>query len=110
VCSLEFPDLELNIYKKFSRDDVVVVGVNPDPKLNGGETPATLEMFAKQTKVTFPMGLDASESYRAFEYGEAISPFPLDVIVAPDGTIAYAKREYDAGEMTAVIEKLLDAR
>ena len=84
-----------------------MVGVNPDPKLAGGETGATLKMFADQTQVSFPIGLDAAASYRAFAHGEALSPFPLDVIIDQNGKVAYVNREYDAAAMADVIEKLL---
>lgn len=84
-----------------------MVGVNPDPKLAGGETPTTLKMFAKQTRVTFPMGLDSAASYAAFPKAGAISPFPLDVIVDAEGKIAYINREYVPKEILAVIDRLV---
>ena len=73
----------------------------------GGETPTTLKMFAKQTQVTFPIGLDASASYGSFPKSGAMSPFPLDVIVGRDGKIAYINREYVAEEIVGVIDALL---
>ena len=65
-------------------------------------------MFAEQTQVKFPIGLDPAKSYRSFPQNGAISPFPLDVIVDAQGKIAYVNRDYDAPEMTRVIESLLD--
>jgi hypothetical protein len=35
------------------------------------------------------------------------NPFPIDVILDRDGTIAYVAREYDPAAMQAVIERLL---
>jgi len=64
-------------------------------------------MFAKQTQVTFPIGLDASQSYHHFPQAGAISPFPLDVIVDQTGTIAYVNREYNGEVIAATIEELL---
>ena len=38
------------------------------------------------------------------------NPFPIDIIVDRDGTIAYIAREYDPDAMTAVIDRLLAKR
>ena len=47
-------------------------------------------------------------NYRAFaENFRGANPFPIDIIVDRDGTIAYIAREYDPDAMSAVIEKLL---
>ena len=104
---MEFPDLELNLHQPYKDRGVVVVGVNPDPKLLGGETPATLQLFAEQTQITFPIGLDPSKSYRSFPQNGSISPFPLDVVVDAEGKIAYISRTYNARALTSVIESLL---
>ena len=64
-------------------------------------------MFARQTQVTFPIGLDPSQSYRSFPSEGAISPFPLDVIVDRDGNIAYISRTYNAKAIANVIDTLL---
>lgn len=74
----------------------------------GGETPTTLRMFARQTQVSFPIGLDSKASYSSFPKAGAISPFPLDVIVDADGKIAYVSREYVAEEIVAVIKALVE--
>lgn len=86
---------------------MIVVGVNPAPRLAGGETPATLRMFAQQTQVTFPIGVDPSKSYRLFPAKNAFSPFPLDVIVDRKGVIRYVNRQYDIDAIERVIEELL---
>lgn len=61
----------------------------------------------QQTGVTFPVGRDPLGSYQRFRPTAAISPFPVDVIVRGDGTIAYLKGEYDAAAMRAVLDSLL---
>ena len=66
-----------------------------------------IERFAEQTGVTFPVGADAAGSYARFRPGESISPFPVDVIVRGDGTIAYLAGEYEPAAMRAVVETLL---
>lgn len=57
--------------------------------------------------MTFPVGRDTLGSYRRFQPTAAISPFPVDVIVRADGTIAYLKGEYDPAAMRAVLDSLL---
>ncbi len=39
--------------------------------------------------------------------GDAISPFPLDVIIGPDGRIAYIAREYEPDEIRTVLDSLV---
>ena len=73
----------------------------------GGESHAQVQAFIDQTRVTFPVGFDNGESYKGYEYGGAISPFPLDIIIDADGKIAYSKRRYDPAKMLAVIERLV---
>lgn len=75
--------------------------------LFGNESTSTLAGFVDQTGVSFPI-LRGDNTY--FDYADpdgAISPFPLDVIVGPDGNIAYLRREFDLDAMVMTIERLL---
>lgn len=91
----------------------MVVGVNPGGRggLRGG--PSTddvggVQRFAQNLGVTYAVGLEQTGNYAAFaENFRGGNPFPIDVIVDRDGTIAYIAREYDPEAMTAMIEKLL---
>ena len=76
------------------------------------DSPALLRLFAEQTGVQFALGYDTQKTYRAFRGDRkgAISPFPLDVIIAPDGTVAYVSRKYEPAAMRAVIDRLLVER
>jgi len=65
--------------------------------------------FVAQTGVTFPIGTDASRSYRQFTTLDSLSPFPVDVIVGRDGTIAYHSQEFNLAAMVSAIERLLVA-
>jgi len=107
VCTLEFPEIEKNIHKRYAVGDVVVVGVNPGKLMTGGESPAVVQQFLAQTGATFPTGFDNGETYKQYGNGGAISPFPLDVIIDQQGRIAYARRVYDGDAMVAVIDELL---
>ena len=104
MCGLEFPDLEASIWQPYRDLGVEVVGINPP---SFGDDSALIQDFIEQTGVTFPIGIDVEQTYDAFRVGDGLSPFPLDVIIGPDGTIAYVAREYDGDAMRAVIDELL---
>lgn len=111
MCSLEFPGLDNNIYKKFGKDQVAVVGINPGKLMMGGEPPGAVAMFKKQTGVSFPLGYDKAASYKHFmKRGTAISPFPLDVIIDQKGKIAYVSPRYDHKAMVRVVQSLVGKR
>lgn len=107
MCSLEFPDIERTLVSRYKDRGLVVVGINPGKIMMGGESPAMVEMFARQTSISFPLGFDKGTSYKYFPYGDAISPFPLDVLIDQKGRIVYAKRKYDAAALTRAVEQLL---
>jgi peroxiredoxin len=104
VCGLEFPDLEATLWQPYRDRGVEVIGINP---LSSGDDSALIQDFIDQTGVTFPIGFDVEGTYDAFRVGDCLSPFPLDVIIAPDGTVAYLSCEYDGDAMRAVIDGLL---
>lgn len=83
-----------------------MIGLHPGG-LFGADQPEALARFATQTGVTFPLGYDLAHTYKQLMPEDGISPFPLDVVIAPDGTLAYVSREFDAAELRAVIERLL---
>ncbi len=107
MCSLEFPDIDKQIYRTRKNKGVEVIGINPGKLMLGGEGPVTVKMFAKQTDITFPIGFDKGRSYLNFRMGKAISPFPLDVIIDKRGKVRYVKRRYDLASMRAMVDKLL---
>ncbi|MEL6185022.1 MAG: hypothetical protein AAFU79_10395 [Myxococcota bacterium] len=91
---------------------MVIVGVNPGRVVSMVEpdSPALARLFAESTGVTFPVGFDTSASYRAYaQRGSSISPFPLDVVVGPDGRVAYVSQKYEPEALRAVIDRLLEA-
>jgi len=107
------PDIEERYWQRFRDRGLVVVGVNPGGRggIRGEESTDDLggvQRFTEKLGVTYPVGLEETANYRSFadNFGGA-NPFPIDVIVDRDGTIAYIAREYDPAAMTAVIEELL---
>jgi hypothetical protein len=70
-----------------------------------------VQRFTENLGVTYPIGVESTANYPAYVRNyRGANPFPVDVIVDRDGTIAYIAREYDPVAMTAVIEKLLKRR
>ncbi len=105
MCALEFPDLETSIWQTFKDQGVVVLGLRGGP---GSADVSIVEQFISQTGITFPVAFDAA-SYNQFRSvgGAGLSPFPLDVIVGPDGRVAYLSRQYSPTQMQTVIQGLL---
>lgn len=98
--------MQTQIWEKFRDRGVIVLGLSGSG-LFGTESRATVEAFREQTGTTFPLLL-GDRSYRGYGAPDgAISPFPLDVIVGPDGTIEYLRREFDGDAMAATLESLL---
>ena len=90
-----------------------MVGINPGGRggIRGAASTddiAGVQRFTDNLGVTFPAGVEDTGSYRRFaENFRGSNPFPIDVIVDRDGTIAYIAREYDPEAMDAVLERLL---
>ena len=110
------PDIEERFWRKYRDRGLVVVGLNPGGRggIRGAASTddiAGVQRFTDHLGVTFPVGLEESGSYRRFaENFAGANPFPVDVIVDRDGTIAYIAREYDPAAMEDVITRLLAER
>ena len=107
------PDIEDRFYRKYKDKGLVVIGVNPGGRggVRGG--PSTddvggVQRYTENLGVTYPIGLEQTGNYVAFVKNfRGANPFPVDIIVDRDGTIAYIAREYDPDAMSAVIDRLL---
>jgi len=75
--------------------------------LNNNEPQAIMEAFASTFGLTFPILLDAGESYGQYSQSPAVSPYPLDYVIDQGGQVAYFNSEYDPDSMVAVIDQLL---
>lgn len=73
----------------------------------GAESPATVAQFKEQTGVTFPLLLDDT-TYDLYANSDgSITPYPLDVIADPNGTIVYLRHELDIEALDAAIQQAL---
>ena len=67
-----------------------------------------VQRFTERLGVSYPIGLEQTGNYVGYARNyRGANPFPVDIIVDRDGTIAYIAREYDPGAMAAVIDRLL---
>lgn len=106
MCSLEFPDLERNVWQPLRDQGVVVVGLNAGG-FYAGDDDARISKFIEETGVTFRVARDEAGTFREYSAGSRLSPFPLDVLVDRTGTIRYLTREYDADVVRNEIDRLL---
>jgi peroxiredoxin len=105
VCGNQLPDLEARFWQKYKDRGLVMVSLNAhDAEERVGE----VHQYADNIRVTFPLGLEKTQTYAAVTQNfVGFNPFPVDVVVGKDGKIAYIAREYDPNALVAVIEKLL---
>jgi len=103
VCSQEFPDIESDVHLTYRGQGLTVLGV-----ATGGfdESEATLDAFAEQTAVTFPIVHD-SATYQLFSWPPALSPFPRQVLIDRDGVVRYLASEHRPAELDAAIREVL---
>ena len=99
------PDIEQHFWKKYKDRGLTVVALNAhDPQ----EQMPQVRRFIEELGLSYDVGLELSETYQALASNfEGTNPFPLDVVVGKDGTIAYVGREYDALLLTEIVENLL---
>ncbi len=53
--------------------------------------------------------LDIDGSIGELAFPPSISPFPRQVLIAPDGTIAYLNSEYDDAALRAALDGMVDS-
>ena len=101
MCPSEVSDIESTLWQTYQARGVVVWGIGSQDEFS------TLEGFAKQMGLTFPVLWDDGAVVKA-EYDPGKVPtnsaYPQDWIVGVDGTIAYVNTTYEPDEMFAILE------
>ncbi|MBC8004565.1 MAG: TlpA family protein disulfide reductase [Verrucomicrobia bacterium] len=104
VCRKEMPHIEADIWKKYKNNpDFALYGIDLD------EPKETVEKFAKQIPVTYPLALDPKGEI-FYTFAEKNAGVTRNVIVDKTGKIVYMTRLYkeeEFEEMKKVIALLL---
>ena len=100
VCRREMPFIERDIWQKHKDNkDFYLVGIDRD------EPKATVEAFAKQTGVTYPLALDpGADLFAKFALRE--SGITRNVLVDRDGKIVMTTRLYNVKEFQLLVKKI----
>ena len=100
VCRKEMPFIERDIWQKHKDNkDFYLVGIDRD------EPKATVEAFAKQTGVTYPLALDpGADLFAQFALRE--SGITRNVLVDRDGKIVMTTRLYNEKEFQFLVKKI----
>ncbi|MDD7241897.1 MAG: TlpA disulfide reductase family protein [Bacteroidaceae bacterium] len=100
VCRREMPFIERDICQKHKDNkDFYLVGIDRD------EPKATVEAFAKQTGVTYPLALDpGADLFAKFALRE--SGITRNVLVDRDGKIVMTTRLYNEKEFQLLVKKI----
>lgn len=100
VCRREMPFIERDIWQKHKDNkDFYLVGIDRD------EPKATVEAFAKQTGVTYPLALDPGADLFA-KFALLESGITRNVLVDRDGKIVMTTRLYNEKEFQLLVKKI----
>lgn len=104
VCRKEMPVIESEIYQKLKENpNFALIGIDKDEPLE------TLQKFAKETGISYPLGLDPNSEI--FEkYAEKEAGVTRNVIIDREGKIVFLTRLYEEkefNEMKKIIFNLL---
>lgn len=100
VCRKEMPFIERDIWQKHKADkDFYLVGIDRD------EPKETVQAFAKQTGITYPLALDpGADIFAKFALRE--SGITRNVLIDRDGKIVMTTRLYNEEEFKALVGKI----
>lgn len=100
VCRKEMPFIETEIWQKYKdRKDFALYGIDRDEPL------ATVKKFAKQTGVTYPLGLDPGADIFGLVANKKAG-ITRNVIIDKDGTIVYLTRLFNRDEFDSMKKKI----
>lgn len=101
VCRKEMPFIESEIWQELKNEDFVLVGIDRDEPME------KLNEFAAQTKISYPLGLDAgSEIF--MKYAEKEAGVTRNVIINRQGKIIYMTRLFNREEFDAMKKVIFD--
>ncbi|MBU1014663.1 MAG: TlpA family protein disulfide reductase [Bacteroidetes bacterium] len=106
VCRKEMPFLESEIWQEYKDKGLVMIGIDRDEPLE------TVQKFAKQMKITYPLALDPNaDIFGLFALKQ--SGVTRNVIIDRNGRIVFKTRLFDREEfdhMKAKIKELIERK
>ena len=100
VCRKEMPFIERDIWQKHKNDtNFVLIGIDRDEPLE------KVLKFAKQTGVTYPLGLDPGADIYA-KYALRQSGITRNILIDKDGIIIKRTRLYKEEEFNSLVEAI----
>lgn len=100
VCRKEMPFIEKDIWQKHGkRSDFALFGIDRDEPLE------TVLAFAKQTKITYPLGLDPGADIFA-KFALRKSGITRNVLIGKDGKIVMLTRLFNEEEFALLCQKI----
>ena len=100
VCRKEMPYIEKDIWQKHKDNaSFALFGIDRDEPLD------KVNSFIKQTKITYPMGLDSGANIFA-KYAERNAGITRNVLIDRDGRIVLMTRLYNEDEFASLCGKI----
>lgn len=100
VCRKEMPFIERDIWQRHKDNpNFVLIGIDRDEPLE------KVVNFAKQTDVTYPLGLDPGANIYA-KYALRKSGITRNILIDKDGTIIKRTRLYKEDEFSSLVETI----
>ena len=100
VCRKEMPFIESDIWQKYKdHPSFALFGIDRDEPLE------RVKAFARQTKVTYPLGLDPGADIFG-KYADKKSGITRNVLIDKDGKIIMMTRLYNEDEFAALCKKI----
>lgn len=100
VCRKEMPFIERDIWQKHKdNSSFALYGIDRDEPLK------RVQAFAKQTGVTYPLGLDPGANVFAL-YAERNAGITRNVLIGKDGKIVMMTRLYNEEEFSSLCKKI----
>ena len=100
VCRKEMPFIEKDIWQKNKKNDQFALwAIDRDEPLQ------TVVDFAKETGITYPIGLDPNADIFA-KYADRKAGITRNVIIDKDGKIVMLTRLYDEAEFALMVKKI----
>ncbi len=106
VCRDEMPHIESDIWKRYQKAGLRVIGIDLD------EPPETVLKFAQEMKISYPLAVDSGATV-FHKFAEKNAGVTRNIILNPNGKIIFLTRLFDPAEfreMISVIHKELEKK